>query len=170
MRRSGTAAASRWEEGESVTVGYRREAGPAPDEDIERLERRVGRPLPAAYRDYLRQHDGGRLVDNSEAVNEIFGVGPDAPEWANMWQKLGLYADRVPSWLLPVASDALGNLFAVSLRDDHRGSVWFWDHEREADEDEPPTEANLQRKAPDWRSFLDSLQPPPPVDDDAIEE
>lgn len=153
-----------------MSVGYRREAGPAPEEDIERLERRAGRPLPAAYRDYLRQHDGGRLVDNSEAVNEIFGVGPDAPKWANMWQKLDVYADRVPSWLLPVASDAAGNLFAVSLRDQDHGSVWLWDHEREADEDEPPNETNLQRKAPDWRTFLESLGPPPPVDDDDLIE
>jgi hypothetical protein len=87
-----------------------------------------------------------------------------------MWQKLDIYAERVPDWLLPVASDALGNLFAVSLRDQDRGSVWFWDHEREADEDEPPTETNLRRKAADWRTFLESLGPPPPVDDDDIIE
>lgn len=154
-----------------MTVGYRRQAEPAPAEDVERLERRIGRPLPAAYRDYLRHRDGGRLEDNSEAVNEIFGVGPDAPEWANMWDKLEVYADRVPNWLLPVASDAFGNLFAVSLRDNDNGSVWFWDHEREADEDEPPTETNLKRKAPDWRSFVESLQPPPVVDpDDLLED
>jgi cell wall assembly regulator SMI1 len=153
-----------------LIIGYRRMAAPASAQDIERLERRKGRPLPAAYRDYLRQHDGGRLQDNSEAVNEIFGLGPDTPEWASMWEKLDVYADRVPSWLLPVASDAFGNLFAVSLRDNDNGSVWFWDHEREADEDEPPTERNLERKAPGWRSFLESLQPPPPVDPDELLE
>jgi cell wall assembly regulator SMI1 len=143
-----------------VSVGYRRQAAPAPADQIQRLEHRIGRPLPDSYRDYLRQHDGGQLQDNSEAVNEIFGVGPDAPEWASMWQKLDVYADRVPSWLLPVASDAAGNLFAVSLRDLDHGSVWFWDHEWEADEDEPPTEENIERRAKDWRTFLDSLQPP----------
>jgi cell wall assembly regulator SMI1 len=158
------------EDGEPVSVGYRREAGPAPDTAVARLERQLGRPLPTAYRDYLRQHDGGRLVDNSEGVNEIFGIGPEAPDWASLWQKLDLYAERVPAWLLPVASDALGNLFAVSLRDQDRGSVWFWDHEREADEDEPPVENNVARRAADWRSFLTSLGPPPPVDDDRIEE
>ena len=153
-----------------MSVGYRREAGPAPAEDIARLERMVGRPLPTEYRDYLHQHDGGRLVDNSEGVNEIFGVGPEAPEWSNMWQKLGVYAERVPQWLLPVASDALGNLFAVSLRDTDRGTVWFWNHEREADEDEPPSEENIRRMAPNWGAFLESLGPPPPVDDDDIIE
>jgi cell wall assembly regulator SMI1 len=153
-----------------VTVGYRREAGPAPDEDVQRLERRIGRPLPDAYRAYLRQHDGGRLEGNNQAVNEIFGVGPDTPEWADMWRKLDTYAERVPSWLLPVAADSFGNLFALSLRDSDRGSVWFWDHELEADEDEPPTDENIERRAADWRSFLDSLRPPPSVDDIEIEE
>lgn len=143
-----------------MSVGYRRQAAPAPADQIERLERRIGRPLPDSYRDYLRQHDGGQLQDNSEAVNEIFGVGPEAPEWASMWQKLDVYDDRVPTWLLPVASDAAGNLFAVSLRDSDRGSVWFWDHEWEADEDEPPTEENIERRAKDWPTFLDALRPP----------
>jgi hypothetical protein len=61
--------------------------------------------------------------------------------------------------LLPVASDQFGNLFAVSLRDEDNGSVWFWDHEEEADEDEPPTEANIKLMGPDWSTFLRSLQP-----------
>jgi hypothetical protein len=143
-----------------VAVGYRRPAGPAPAEDIERLEQRVGRPLPGSYKDFLRRQDGGQLQDNNEAVNEIFGVGPDAPDWANMWKKLDTYAGRLPTWLLPVASDGAGNLFALSLRDRDKGSVWFWDHEREADEDEPPADDNIAQRAADWRGFLESLQPP----------
>jgi hypothetical protein len=141
-----------------VTVGFLRQAPPAPAEQIERLERQVG-PLPDAYRNFLRQQDGGRLDDNSEAANDIFGVGPDAPDWASLWQKLDVYKGRLPEWLLPVAADEFGNLFAVSLRDDDRGTVWFWDHEEEADEDEPPTEENLEYRAPDWQTFLDSLEP-----------
>ena len=151
-----------------MAVGYRRQAGPAPAEAIERLERHAGQPLPPDYRAYLSQHDGGRLEDNNEALNEVFGVGPDAPEWASMWAKLDLYADRVPKWLLPVASDAFGNLFAVSLRDQDKGSVWFWDHEREADEDEPPADDNIEYRSANWRAFLDSLQPPPDLDDDDV--
>jgi hypothetical protein len=76
-----------------------------------------------------------------------------------MWSILNTHADRVPAWLLPVASDSFGNLFAVSLRDQDRGTVWFWNHEQEADEGEPPTEDNLTQVGPDWRTFLDSLEP-----------
>jgi hypothetical protein len=55
-------------------------------------------------------------------------------------------------------------LFTVSVRDQDLGTVWFWDHEEGAEEDEPPTEDNIREVAPDWRTFLDRLAPPPPVD------
>ena len=87
------------------------------------------------------------------------GVRPDAPDWANMWDMLDALDGRVPQWLLPVAMDEYGNIFAVSLRADDFGSVWFWDHEEEADEDEPPTEDNIQFKTSGWNAFLASLQP-----------
>ena len=141
-----------------TTVTYRDRRPPASTHLVARLERHVRRALPPAYRDYLLEQDGGRLCDNSEAIKQILGLG-DLPEFASLWHKLDVYADRVPYWLLPVATDEFGNLFAVSLRDEDNGSVWFWDHEQEADEDEPPTEDNIKLMAPDWPTFLASLQP-----------
>ena len=141
-----------------TAVTYRDRRPPASTHFVARLERHVRRALPPAYRDYLLEQDGGRLCDNSEAIKQILGLG-DLPEFASLWHALEVYADRVPYWLLPVASDEFGNLFAVSLRDEDNGSVWFWDHEQEADEDEPPTEDNIKLMAPDWPTFLASLQP-----------
>jgi cell wall assembly regulator SMI1 len=141
-----------------TAVTYRDRRPPASTHLVARLEQHVRRALPPAYRDYLTEQDGGRLSDNSEALNQILGLG-DLPEFASLWHKLEVYADRVPYWLLPVATDAFGNLFAVSLRDEDNGSVWFWHHEEEADEDEPPTEDNIKLMAPDWPTFLASLQP-----------
>jgi cell wall assembly regulator SMI1 len=149
-----------------MAVEYVRREPPASAELVDRLEQRVGRPLPPEYRDYLRQQDGGRLDNNSRALNTIFGVG-EVPEWASMWDVLETYRERVPDWLLPVADDAFGNLFTVSLRNQDRGSVWFWNHELEADEGEPPTEENLKPMAPSWPVFLDSLER---VDFDDVEE
>jgi cell wall assembly regulator SMI1 len=140
-----------------MAVEYVRREPPASAEQVNRLEQRVGRPLPPEYRDYLRQQDGGRLDNNNRAINTVFGVG-DVPEWASIWDVLETYSERVPDWLLPVADDAFGNLFAVSLRNQDRGSVWFWNHELEADEGEPPTEENLKLMAPSWPVFLDSLE------------
>jgi cell wall assembly regulator SMI1 len=144
-----------------MAVGYRRQASAASEVDVARLEQRIGRALPSSYRSYLLTQDGGRLVDNSEAVKEIFGIGPETPDWANLWDKLDVFRDRVPVWLLPVAQDEYGNLYAISLRDPDAGSVWLWDHEEEADEGEPPSEDNITQLAPDWATFLNQLSPPP---------
>lgn len=141
-----------------MAVTYQIRLEPAPPERLAELERRIGRPLPAAYREHLLQQDGGRLSENNDAAKIVFGVG-NVPDWASMWRKLDTYAGRVPGWLLPAASDEYGNLFAVSVRDDDEGSVWFWDHEAEADEGEPPTEENLEYRAKDWPTFLAQLQP-----------
>ena len=129
---------------------------PASEESIQRLERHIGRPLPSGYREFLRRHDGGPLDLNDQAVNEIFGLGADVPDFASMWSTLDTYRGRVPEWLLPVANDSFGNLFTVSLRPRDEGSVWFWDHEGE---DEPSTEDNTRLVAPDWPTFLNSLNP-----------
>jgi cell wall assembly regulator SMI1 len=148
-----------------MAVEYVRREPPASAELINRLEQRVGRPLPPEYRDYLREQDGGRLDNNSRAINTIFGIG-DVPEWASMWDVLETYSERVPDWLLPVADDAFGNLYAVSLRNEDRGSVWFWNHELEADEGEAPTEENLKSMAATWPAFLASLEKVDPNDFD----
>ena len=58
----------------------------------------------------------------------------------------------------PVADDEVGNLFTISLRDEDFGTVWFWDREKEASEGEPPAEDNIELKAPDWLTFLDSFR------------
>jgi cell wall assembly regulator SMI1 len=143
-----------------MTVEYRRREPAASPELIDRLERRIGRPLPDSYRHYLLQQDGGRLASNDQAVNTVFGLG-DVPDWASMWDVLDTYAGRMPGWLLPVADDEYGNVFAISLRDGDRGSVWFWDHEEESGDNEEPAEDNIRRVASDWPAFLQSLGPPP---------
>src|SRR5262249_38883564 len=126
-----------------MAVAFSETGPPATEESIARLEQRIGHPLPPHYRDFLGQHDGGPLDLNNRSVNEVFGLGDGVPDFASVWNALDTYRDRVPVWLLPVASDSFGNLFAVSLRPDDRGTVWFWNHEAEADEGEPLTEENI---------------------------
>jgi cell wall assembly regulator SMI1 len=125
---------------------------------LDDLEEEVGQRLPDEYREYLLDQDGGRLENNSQALTSFFGLG-DVPEYRSMRAKLETYRDRLPPWLLPIANDAFGNLFAISLRATDLGSIWFWDHEREADEGEPATEDNIELKAPGLLAFLESLQP-----------
>ncbi len=140
-----------------MAVEYRRREPGASPELVERLEARIGTSLPPEYREYLLAQDGGRLASNDGAVKNIFGLD-DVPEWASMWENLDVYNGRVPSWLLPVADDEYGNLYAISVRPADFGSVWFWDHEEEADEGEPASEENISLKAASWSGFLEGLQ------------
>ncbi len=141
-----------------MAVSYRLQFPPASLDSIAQLEQRIGQPLPPAYRDYLLRQDGGWLASNDEALKVIFGLG-DVPSELNMWRKLDTFDGRLPAWLLPVAQDAYGNLYAVSLRDQDRGSVWFWNHEEEADEGEPPSEDNIELRASDWQTFIEGIRP-----------
>jgi cell wall assembly regulator SMI1 len=142
-----------------MAVGYQRQEPPASPELVARLEERIGQALPPEYRNYLLAQDGGRLDNNNLSVNTIFGLG-DVPDWASLWGVLDTYRDRVPGWLLPVADDDGGNLYAVSLRAEDFGSVWFWDHEGEPEyEDDPATEDNIELVVSGWVRFLEGLQP-----------
>jgi cell wall assembly regulator SMI1 len=140
-----------------VSVPYIRREPPAPADKVEALERRIGRRLPSDYRGYLLAQDGGRLANNHETLNTIYGVG-DVPEWAEIWFALDTWDEAVPG-LLPVAYDSFSNQYCISLRDEDEGSVWFVHHEAEEDDNGTVAPIEVTRKAASWSGFLASLQP-----------
>ncbi|MGW6725034.1 SMI1/KNR4 family protein [Nocardia sp. NPDC055029] len=143
-----------------MSVGYREAGRPALDAEIDRLAAHLGATLPADYRAYLLERDGGWMEDNDQVVDEVFGVRADIGDGVSIWDKLEVYDGRVPRWLLPVARDSYGNLFALSLRSGDHGTVWFWDHEEEDDDDgHPPTEGNISMIAGGWADFIANLAP-----------
>lgn len=142
--------------------------GPAPDEAIAGAERQLEVRIPRDYRQFLLEVcNGGRPEDNvferldddvSTGVVSFLGVGrPDAHD--DMVKVYEIFKDRVPSWLLPVARAEAGNLICISIRKEDEGAIYFWDHELEADEGEPPTEENLTLLADSFRSFASALRP-----------
>jgi cell wall assembly regulator SMI1 len=137
---------------------YHEPQPPASPAAVDRLEQRIGRALPPPYRNHLLQQDGGRMDNNDRYVHTVFSVCAVKPI-ASIFSRLDTFAGRVPAWLLPVARDEGGNLFALSLRDDDYGTVWFWDHEYEADEGEDPTEDNITQVGENWDRFIQSLNP-----------
>ena len=75
------------------------------------------------------------------------------------------YRNRVPAWLLPVAKAEGGNLILIALSGDDAGAVYFWDHEQEADEGEPPTTENLYRLADSFEDYVHQLSHDLPEED-----
>jgi cell wall assembly regulator SMI1 len=143
---------------------------PVSADDLAAAERRlaeIGHPLPASYKAFLTEHDGGRPVrdmytfeqfDRTEedVVSFFLGVGP-APG-GSLVQTLG-WGEMLPG-LLPIAADPCGNYVCLDTR---RGgdAVVFWDHEEGWDE---PDDSNLFPIAPDFQTFLDSLVEAPPIE------
>lgn len=101
---------------------------PSPSADALRdLESWLAQPLPAAYVEFVREHDGAEPQENSLVTreNEV-GVSRFIP--VNEAAKLAEQIDGFPVGVIPLAEDDSGNYFYVEPRS---GSVRFWDHEIE---------------------------------------
>jgi hypothetical protein len=132
------------------------------------FEQRAGGKLPADYRKFLLEHNGGipeaavvkgKGVDS--VVRQLNGLHNGA-RWARLESLRKTYAGRMPKGLLPIGSDPFGNVYCLGLGGRWRGKVWFWDHETEADEGEPPRTDNLTLVAASFTAFLAKLRPAPP--------
>jgi hypothetical protein len=133
------------------------------------FERKTGRKIPDAYRAFLMQHNGGR-PDPSEfrmtsprgrsefvAIRCFFGIGM-AEDTFDLEYALATFGSRIPARLFPIARDPGGNLVCISTASSDQERVYFWDHEREAGEGEPPSEANLVLLAESLQAFLDKFE------------
>ena len=142
-----------------------KEAGPKlPEYEVRILERRMGAVLPASYRRFLLEYNGGRpdpdVVDvrgleGGEAdIKVFFGIGPSLDSHCIHW-KLTVLAERLEPRLIPIACDSGGSVFCLSLRDQDYGGILYCDLQSVyADFDATP---EFYPVAPDFDTFLDSL-------------
>ncbi|MGH3737561.1 MAG: SMI1/KNR4 family protein [Micromonosporaceae bacterium] len=140
------------------------------NEDLDAFERRTGRVIPAPYRAFLLQHNGG-YPDPSDflikgdgqtpelmgTVEQFLGVGTD-DEYAEMERYLTLYRDRIPGDYFPIAQDPGGNVICMATEGTDAGKIYFWDHEEEAEEGQPASRQNLYLVASGLEEFLQHLR------------
>jgi hypothetical protein len=138
------------------------------EQDLAAFESRIGRSIPAPYRAFLLRHNGGRPEQPGEfSMRDLNGrdqvgtvqrfLGVNADEYFNLEDYLKTYADRVPESFFPIAYDPGDNLIVISTAGDKAGAIYFWDHEFEADEGQPPTERNLYPISDNLDGLLDQL-------------
>jgi SMI1 / KNR4 family (SUKH-1) len=141
-----------------MSIRFEDTGDPADEEALEELEARAGHALPVAYRDFLEAHDGAvpeanRLPDAASRTEVAVRTFLSAEEVLRTLDALG--PDRVPTELLPISDDELGNGLWINTED---GTVWSYDHE-----DEDPAEEDLwaafTREAEDLEELLDRLEP-----------
>ena len=144
----------------------RKPGAPVTVEQLDAFAKKHGVSLPATYRDFLLKHNGGvpepstfDIGDGIAEVDYFCGVdaGQERIELANL---LAAYKGRLPRRMLPIAESMGGNLYCVSTRGADEGSVYFWDHESE-DEEDPDDEDAISLIAISFNAWINSFTPDP---------
>jgi len=132
--------------------------------DLERFEADRGVGLPADYRSFLLAGDGAVFCDHNRfaetkvsGIDILFAVKDEAIGSFSLAEINDVLAGRVPADFLTIGRDWVGNMICLGVHGDHTGQVWWWDHERESDEDEPPTTDNLTMLAESFAHFIAGL-------------
>ncbi|HTU88760.1 MAG TPA: SMI1/KNR4 family protein [Gemmataceae bacterium] len=154
-------------------------AGPTKAVQIAAFEKYIGYPLPAAYREFLLQYNGGRPVPDAfilrtdwgeeediilcffplrelkighVSVEELDGLRtwPLHCAWDDLQSDVeNLYETELDPPLLPIGTDGSSNYISLILTGDKTGAVVFLDHET----------AEKWPLAPSFPAFLESLRP-----------
>lgn len=133
---------------------------------IEHFETLIGQKLPADYRQFLLSFNGGKPENNEFAipdkqnaagVNLFYGLLENR-EWGDLIYQREMLLERVPVNVLPIGEASSGNAVCLSLQVDTYGQIFFWDHELEANEDEPATFANLFKIDGSFADFFERLR------------
>jgi len=130
---------------------------------IAEIEEQLDVELPAPYRNFLLQHNGGRPrpatfvpkgeSEATETVHCFLAIDGD-PDVDDLLTNVEDYGGRISDAFLPVALDAFGNLICIRVKGKSKNRIYFWDHEMEDDEDIDP----MRLVAEDWDTFVSSFQ------------
>lgn len=119
---------------------------PAPHDKVAGFETLIGHPLPDDFRHFLINCNGGYVGgrywyqgmnpvgDEVEAgVHHIGGFRDESS--FSLLEARDCYNGRIPNSLIWIHDDPFGNAICLGIAGEHRGRVYFWDHENEPDED-----------------------------------
>jgi len=136
---------------------------PTNSDAISRLEERIARPLPASYRAFLLNHNGGTpepdTIDIQDAsfkttdVQVLHGIDDEftSCDLLSSWENLDGCKENQ---LLPVAHDSGGHSFALVVAEEEYGHVYYFDST-----EIPPKPYFV---ANDFDEFLSKIREPTP--------
>jgi hypothetical protein len=128
------------------------------------FEKKNNLKLPEDYIEFLIQYNGGKPsvnildVDNFGQINInlFFGIDLKVKE-TNLDFCFETFKNRIPIGLLPIGESEGGNIICISLYKEI-GSIYFWDHEMEADEGEKPDYTNMYKISDSFSSFIKRIE------------
>ena len=154
---------------EEEIIGYRINY-----KDIKDIESIIQCILPQDYKEFLLKHNGGSpnfdafeiknyFPNGSSSFTDIryfFGLCHDKKsvmKCYDIFDNIRCYEGRVPNELLPIATDSLGNLICLGIKEKYYGKIYFWHHEEESDREEKPWWKNITLIADSFTDFLSTL-------------
>lgn len=139
--------------------------GPATESDVRKFESLIEARLPEDYRAFLLEHNGGETDPNiffiseeqgSDILDRLLALIKE-PEHSSLYWSYDCYLGRMPSNIIPIGDDPGGNNVCISVSGADYGSIYFWDHDGEPEEDEQPYYENLYLMAASFSEFLNNL-------------
>lgn len=133
------------------------------DEDLNKFEDENKVVMPLKIREHYLRFNGGypeRTVfcstdeERKYIVNYFFSIG--CGDGLTLEKTLPLLRDEkiFPVWLVPLANDEGGNIFAYSIRNGEEGAIYYYSHEFEYGEN---PEKYIKFLSQDIDSFLNCL-------------
>lgn len=124
--------------------------------------------LPKDFRNFLKYvGDRGYMIsaviegrEDDFSVEYIKGINGG---YSTILEDKKMLKGRIPKRLIPFADGPFGNLYVISVRGKDKGSVYYWDHELEYDEEQDDCRlddyfGNLTKLANSFTEFVSSLK------------
>lgn len=133
------------------------------EQDISKLEADVGCTLPADYKAFLLEFNGGRPRPNlfpvksfengTASVHTLLGIDRESESSRIDWH-LREYGDRIPSELLPIGYSDTNDILCIALSGESVGNIYYWDSLNEVSKG---SYDNIHHVATSFKEFLESL-------------
>ncbi len=149
-----------------MSLSFRECGRPVSDTDVMWLESELNMVVPACYKTFLRNANGGRptpacfpikgmQLNPYGVIQFFFGIDMEWECYDISWNARTL-AGRIPDGLLPVACDNSGDIICLGVFGTYAEQVVFWDY---YDEQPDPTKAgrNVYKVADSFSAFLNSI-------------
>lgn len=126
---------------------------PLNSDDIVNIESCISGQLPEAYESYLRAYGAVAFVTNvvitpvnplpstispsgTDTIQAFYGKESPNRTMFSLLARIEHYRDRMPSTMIPIGDNGLGNLYCIGIAGPEYGKVFYWDRHGEFDLDE----------------------------------
>ena len=117
-------------------IQFTNSGAPITVKDINSTMQKLGITLPESYENFLLKTNGGipsyiyfTTEDNDYVIDQFYAISNKKGSFQSYFRHYKLENNILPKKLAAIADDAFGNLICISLEDEDKGSIYFWNHE-----------------------------------------